>query len=547
MGSRRHWLQGGAIALFVVFGLVFATWQTGRFVRRMNEITVQSRAQAQAKEQQEYRLAGIKGRLFTRAEVYAFLKLAKQAESIADPMQRCLAYPDPPGSHWSRDAVVAYCRYRTQPLMTFSDVQSLVQHGQAAELDRRLQKLLDAKSTQPGAGALLDRTYDQLFKNGSLDARAIIDAWKRDSPKSAFAYAASGQVYEAMAYDARGSDYMRNTPQSNIASMERLLAMADEDLRKAIELDPRVTPAYVTMINVGGLSAGEAYATRAAKQGLAVDPANFHIYDALLWKFQPKWGGSLGAMTRIAQDAQAHAKENPLLILLLEKELGYEANLDDCDCHTKEQLGLYPTVFDQVSTAQQLMSAGYASESSHHLELSVVYFSEALRFSPDLDDVRLHRAFNLNEFDESQWAAHEGDKLLAGDPRNEAYYKARGYAYESLNDYAKAEKDYRAAIALAPNDETVWKQLGYLYVNMTHEWDKAWELDNHLIDMYPNEPYGWLMRSEIQLNQPRAGLKETVDYYASHFDTDPKAHKTLLRLQAALALQSKAGSKASEK
>lgn len=52
-------------------------------------------------------------RTFTRAEAYAFLDAAQRAERIADPLQRCLAYPDPPCSHGNRTVVAAYCRYAT--------------------------------------------------------------------------------------------------------------------------------------------------------------------------------------------------------------------------------------------------------------------------------------------------------------------------------------------------------------------------------------------------------------------------------------------------
>ncbi|HXE67203.1 MAG TPA: hypothetical protein VN630_09185, partial [Rhodanobacteraceae bacterium] len=52
------------------------------------------------------------GRLFTREQTYPFLDAAKRAERITDPLQRCLAYPDPPGSHWNHDVVAAYCTYR---------------------------------------------------------------------------------------------------------------------------------------------------------------------------------------------------------------------------------------------------------------------------------------------------------------------------------------------------------------------------------------------------------------------------------------------------
>jgi len=85
-----------------------------------------------------------------------------------------------------------------------------------------------------------------------------------------------------------------------------------------------------------------------------------------------------------------------------------------------------------------------------------------------------------------------------------------------------------------------------LYVNWAHEWDKAWDTDNHLVQVSPGEPYGWVMRAEIQKQQPRAGLQDTVDYFAAHFDVDPRAHKMLLDMRTALALQSRPVSQADQ-
>ncbi|WP_217343251.1 tetratricopeptide repeat protein [Rhodanobacter sp. C01] len=490
-------------------------------------------------------LAGKHGHLFSNAEVYAFLAAAKQAEKIKDPLQRCLAYPDPPGSHWSHAAANAYCQYRMQHLMPFAELRSLIQNGQAAEVDRRFAQMLDAQSTQLNARGLLDRTFELDF-DGSFDIRPTLDAWKRDSPKSAFAYAASGYAYREMAAQARGGAYMADTPASNVESMDRLLQQADTDLRHAIELNPRITPAYVAMIDAGTMSLGDAYADEASRRGLAADPANFGIYDSLLWRALPRWGGSLEAMTQLASNAQAHAKENPILTLLSTKEPAEEINLDDCDCHTAAQLAMYTVVFDQVSTAQLLLSAGHAAESSHHPELAVVYFSEALRFDPDLADERLHRIYELNNFDESQWAVDEASSMMQAAPQDEAPVKLRGYSYEALGDYKHAGQDFEKALSLNPDDESVLMELGSMYAHWSHEWDKAWDTDNRIIKAYPNESYGWYLRGEIQKNQPRAGLQETIDYFAAHFDTNPQAHKMLLQMRAALALQSRSVSQRSE-
>jgi hypothetical protein len=94
-------------------------------------------------------------------------------------------------------------------------------------------------------------------------------------------------------------------------------------------------------------------------------------------------------------------------------------------------------------------------------------------------------------------------------------------------------------LSINPGEESVLMELSSMYAYWSHEWDKAWATDSRIIQAYPNEPYGWVLRAEIQKSQPRAGLKDTIDYFAAHFDTNPGAHETLLKMRASLALQSK--------
>ncbi|MFC3650364.1 DUF4034 domain-containing protein [Dyella humi] len=278
---------------------------------------------------------------FSDAQFNQFLVDARKAETIADPLQRCLGYPNPPGLDWSAAVTSAYCRYQFDPVVTRAEVRRLIESGYAQELDKRLADALHAQLTKPDAQALLDRTFVIDFKDGSEQTRALMDAWKRQSPMSAFALAASGTAYVEMARQVRGSDYASKTPQNSFESMERLLERAHTDLDKAVELDPQITSAYGAMVYAGTLQSDDAYAVNAAKRGLAVDPANYTIYARLVWMAQPKWGGTVQNMQRIIAAAQRHAKENPLLRLLFSESMGGEAYVENCDCNPLTEMDLY--------------------------------------------------------------------------------------------------------------------------------------------------------------------------------------------------------------
>lgn len=530
--GNKWWLAAAAglgLAVGGGFWAVGASWQHAMDAR-IHRVAPKAAPMAQLPN-------GAKAHLFDRSSVYGFLAAAKRAEAISDPLQRCLAYPDPPGSHWSPAAVAAYCRYRTYPLMSFEQVHGLLEQGQYAELDKRMAGMLDDKLHKPDVAGVMDHAFEIWFNRSDLDLRPLLEHWKQASPHSAFAYAASGVSYIAMSRHARGGKYIQDTPRSNIEAMDRFLALADVDLRHAVELDPRVTPAYVAMIDAGQLSLGPAYVRSAAEAGLRTDPANFAIYNQLMRALQPRWGGSIERMKANGQGALMQASANPLLMLLPEKAVAEEVDLDGDDCNVPGRFEQFSLVFDQVAVASQLSTAAESAESCNHLELSTVYFSEDLRFNPEDSSARAQRVYNLNEFDESAWAVAEATRLMHEEPGNADYVIARGNAYEMMNDYPHAEQDYLVTLALSPNHGRALAALANLYTNLTHDWDKAWALDERIVQAAPGDPYGWWLRSEIQIRQPRKGLKETADYFAAHFDTTPELHRSLLRMRAAQALQ----------
>lgn len=536
MKSLLRWLLIiAAVVLVSAARLWLGQEMKARLPSAVKEAAAESRVQIQAGQKAK---PLPKGPLFSREETYAFLDAAKRAEGITDPLQRCLAYSDPPHSHWARDAVVAYCKYRNQPIITFAEVKRLVQSGQAAELDHRFAQALREQEAQPDAKGRLDRIFYEDFENGSFDIRPTLDAWKRQSPDSAFAYAASGYAYVQMAFAARGDKYISKTPQSNIESMNRLAIEADADLRHAIELNPKVTPAYTAMIDLGGLALGRDYAMSAAKRGLAVAPDDFAILDVLMWFEQPNWYGSVGAMELLAAKAQIRAGSNPLLKLLLPEPDLYRA--DHCECHGNIELAAYSGSLGNLARSGFLLDAGDTARDDADPQMMAVYLSEALRFNRELDGARIERIYDLIEFDEAAWALEEGKQMVAAHPQDEAALKARGAAYEANNDYIDAARDWRTAADLEPDDLWPLVKLGYLYFGEEHQPDEAGKVAERLVHAHPESPAGWALLAQVQEQQHRPQLEATTDYIETHFGNSPAMKVLIAHMRTVLAQQARA-------
>lgn len=322
---------------------------------------------------------------FSDQEFSSFIVAVAKAERISDPIQRCLNYPDPPGSHWSRDGVAAYCHYRLQPTLSADELVSLAGSGHAADIDRRLGELMRRPFGGLHPQEVLWRSLLATCQEPSPEVRQALDQWKRQAPTSALAQAFSGYAYMRMAWSARGGQYASDTPEVKLETMRQLLGRAKADLAKATELDPKLIISYATMINVGVLTGDGPYALQAAQRGLAVDPSSFPIYNMFELMSEPRWGGSLLMQNGIMAAAQKDAAHNPLLLTVRASILVEVRDLYSCDCTTVQGLQAYRDVFDQVATTSTLLGVGKNAGANHRPEIAYVYLSEALRFSPVAD------------------------------------------------------------------------------------------------------------------------------------------------------------------
>jgi tetratricopeptide (TPR) repeat protein len=471
---------------------------------------------------------------FFVTEVDGFLTKARQAEKLKDPLQRCLAYPDPPRSHWNAEAVEAYCRYRHQPTISFAQMRDLIEHGRSAELDRRLAEALQAQLTRPESQGLLDRIYLGAFNKGSFDIRPTLDAWKRASPDSAFAYAASGVAYAAMASEARGADYMRNTPQEKILAMDRLAEEADADLRRALQLDPRLTPAYASMMDIGRMSLlGRTYALQAQAAGLKATPPDYSIYGAASALAEPKWGGSLVEQRALEAQLLQHAKQNPLLYVAATDTRLSEFDFESCKCATPPELARMMDTLQELASHPMLASAGDSAEAAEQRGLAAVYYSEAIRFAPTAE-TRLSRAFDLVALGYPTWAHEELTAIAPALPGRGDVYRGLGYADLQLEENARARSELEQAVRLDYTDTWSWDSLGWMYAN-GKQWDKAWDAAGQMTRLQPDDPEGWRLRAYVQSEQPRAGLADTVQVFTRRFGHRPDQQDALRQMREALA------------
>jgi tetratricopeptide (TPR) repeat protein len=528
MTSREKGLLAGLVALFFMAGCLAVGWWVA------TPTPVQRPAPSVARRLAPQSVLRHAVDPFSK-DIKTFVAAVREAEKQTDPLQRCLAYPDPPGSHWNHDAVVAYCHYRLQTTISFAEVKQLIEQDRSAELDRRMDEALQAQFSQPYAKGALDHIFINDFSDGSFAMRELLDAWKRGSPDSAYAYAASGYAYVLMAHEQRGGGWAKDTPQEKFDAMDRLLRQARADLQHAIQLNPRITPVYVAMMHAAALTGDTGYADQAIRAGLKVDPSDWFIYDEMMWLERPEWFGSFERMQHVADLAIKHANANPLLWMEKQSVARYRANFSNCGCAPHPMAFNFPAALDELANGTMLAAAGKKAAEQGASPMAVVYLSEAIRFHGTGDELRQMRAEHLVFVGEPEMALQEANELVAQEPGDARNYVTRGDVYIDSGDTLRGVKDLETALAMNPDDDQVLEMLGNVYTNRTHDWDKAWDIANRFIRKYPESPGGWVMRATIQETQPRAGLEDTYQYFLTHFGNDPSMKWQIDRMREVLA------------
>lgn len=312
---------------------------------------------------------------FTSGDIAGFLAARAKAEAVRDPLQRCLVYPDPPGSHWSHESVVAYCRYRLQPVIDRATLKAMLDSGRAKDVDSQLTTWMAQPQTHPEA---FWRMISEDFVAPDEDGRQLLEAWKQKAPDSAFAYAASSFSFLQAAWVARGTASFQATPKEKIETMETLLERAGGDLRRALKIDPTLALPQAVKLETATILGDDA-SSEAVIHEVAGQAPSLPFYEALALAAQPRWGGSREAQVGLQVSIATHTTSNPLLVMVRAKILSEQLGVG-CFCRQQKDETVYRITFDQLASRTELYAAGDNALSNGQYALAVVYLSEAARF-----------------------------------------------------------------------------------------------------------------------------------------------------------------------
>jgi tetratricopeptide (TPR) repeat protein len=151
------------------------------------------------------------------------------------------------------------------------------------------------------------------FDSAEAELKGQLDGWVANTPKAFAPYLARGVHLLSAAWARRGDQYVRDTPEQNLAGMAATLPWALADVERALELAPKSVAARRMEIKILFAQSLKARALVALQRAIAVCPPCFQVRVAFMVHLRPRWGGSNRAMEAFANTVDQNDKKLRLL------------------------------------------------------------------------------------------------------------------------------------------------------------------------------------------------------------------------------------------
>ena len=175
-----------------------------------------------------------------------------------------------------------------------------------------------------------------------------------------------------------------------------------------------------------------------------------------------------------------------------------------------ENLGRYELATDEYDlippddSAYLAASLGRANAliRSDHREAAVEVLQQLAKSNPDQSVVHVDLGDLYRGLDRFGEAVESYDNAVAlfDEPNAQQWgvYFARGISHERLDDFDLAEKDFRTALELNPEQPQVLNYLGYSFVELNRNLDEALDMIERAVAGRPNDGYitdslGWVL------------------------------------------------------
>ncbi|TAL27103.1 MAG: DUF4034 domain-containing protein [Alphaproteobacteria bacterium] len=179
----------------------------------------------------------------------------------------------------------------------------LLQEGRYAELDKDVNQLQQDFERGKWNDVNLMHIFSA-FYDTDLGLEEKYNAWIAAFPKSYAALEARATYYRRLAYHARGGDYISQTTEHQISSMESFLKKAVTDAHLAADRTAKPVLSYFGIFSAAMLVGDQKTKEEILNKTIKIDPKNFSVRYKYMISLETKWGGSLEKMQEFRKEVR---------------------------------------------------------------------------------------------------------------------------------------------------------------------------------------------------------------------------------------------------
>jgi len=136
------------------------------------------------------------------------------------------------------------------------------------------------------------------------DLAPKFDAWVAQFPESYVARVARGIYYKKVGFEARGTNYIRDTSQSQIDGMTAAFEKSLADLRGSLNMDPKPFLSYFHLLDLGRALGVKEDLRALFDRAIGLDPSSYAVRLKYMVTLEPRWGGSMEEMRNFYAECQ---------------------------------------------------------------------------------------------------------------------------------------------------------------------------------------------------------------------------------------------------
>ena len=365
-------------------------------------------------------------------------------------------------------------------------VIGLLEQGNYGELERLLVGYQQAFEGDTSLSPRLENAF-LAFRKVTPDAERSLTEWVDRYRNSYVALAARGSFYYFQGLEARGTAYIKDTPEGNIRAMRAYFDKAGADLERSLALTLKPYLSRLTLMSMARTNGNRRAERVQYLEAVKLAPQSVELRLAHMVSLEPRWGGSYRQMEALVAESRAELGDPVAVNRIAARVPAYRA-------FESQQAHQYPQALKHYDESIALYpGAGTLCERSYVL-------TQLKRDAEALEDIKLalSKARDIRYCLERAVAvaANAGgaaeaielmNLVIEVDPASHHAYNQRGWRYQQQGRADLAFQDYLASARLGD----AWGQL----MTGKHYWAGRGVKENR------EEALAWLEKSAAQGNR----------------------------------------------